>query len=89
MDLLDKITDAEDSEDAEIFPGKPPDWVRPSLENLNDALQWLALAHLLVRLWWKHVWVRQEAAVASYVMILCGNGLHNWPTLVNAVELMD
>jgi hypothetical protein len=89
MDLIDKITDAEDSEDAKTFPGKPPDWVRLSLENPNDAPKWLALAHLFVRPWWKRVWVRQEVAVASHVMVLCGERLHNWPTLVNAVELMD
>lgn len=95
MDLMDEITDADEvdqalKDDADAQMERAVAQLRDSLADRKNARKWQALAKLFNRPWWKRVWIRQEVAVASRIMVLCGDDrLHHWSTLISAVEYVN
>jgi hypothetical protein len=93
MDLMDEITDADEGDqemDADAQIERGVELLQRSLTDPNNRHKWEALARLFQRPWWKRVWIRQEVAVASQIVVLCGdNRLQRWSTLVSAVEYLN
>jgi hypothetical protein len=47
---------------------------------------WEDYTSLCDRIWFKRVWVRQEAAAAKKLSIMCGNYVTAWEDLVDAFQ---
>jgi hypothetical protein len=91
MDLIDEITDADSDEDSmESETTVIERWsvqLQTSMKDPDDQHRWQALASLFDRPWWRRAWIRQEVAVASSVIVLCGNDrVLRWATLIQAME---
>jgi hypothetical protein len=58
------------------------------LADLNPAERraWHAVSNLLGRPWFRRVWVIQEVAVASKVVLYCGSSFLLWDTLVDVCQ---
>jgi hypothetical protein len=94
MDLIDEITDADSDSDSIASETMVIErWsaqLQTSLKNPDDQHRWRALASLFDRPWWRRAWIRQEVAVASGVIVLCGNDrILRWATLIQAMEAID
>jgi hypothetical protein len=52
-------------------------WINKSVSYGISESGWDSVSKILLRPWWKRVWVLQEVAVAKQVLVLCGNkGTH-------------
>jgi hypothetical protein len=48
--------------------------------------EWVALVHLLERLWFTRTWVIQEVALATHAEIVCGDATLGWDTLERVID---
>ena len=53
----------------------------------NGGPRWEAFSHIVMRPWWKWIWVIQEVAAAKKVLVLCGKKSIKWETLTSNLAL--
>ncbi|OHF04548.1 hypothetical protein CORC01_00019 [Colletotrichum orchidophilum] len=71
-------------------PGSAADMLR---NRPNDSLltlsQWSALRSLITRSWFTRLWVRQEVALASRIVVLCGYFEADWENVEKVAILLE
>lgn len=58
-----------------------------SFEDVNER-EWLALFALLQRLWFRRIWIVQEAVLAREMVLVCGTIILHWAVLERVLEYM-
>lgn len=71
-------------------PGSAADMLRnrPGLSTLTTA-QWTALRSLITRPWFTRLWIRQEVALASKVIVVCGYYRAEWEDVDKVAILLE
>ncbi|KAK6217776.1 hypothetical protein LQW54_003285 [Pestalotiopsis sp. IQ-011] len=71
-------------------PGSAADMLRnrPGLSTLTAA-QWTALRSLITRPWFTRLWIRQEVALASRVIVVCGYYQAEWEDVDKVAILLE
>jgi len=74
----------------DVYPNSP---LREPMIQITDGLpvaSWIRpVARFFVRLWWRRVWVKQEAILAKRAVILCGDVAVGWNNIEWVIEMFS